>query len=393
MVIIYPVVELKDLIYAYRYGWLDALVNVTEGVTLRPEQELGRVLRRGETVKQYLAQEWGLPESALNRLKIMLDHGINSPSFSRFFGLDKTPQNIVYVYYKLGVDYGVAFDVPVRLYLSAITDIAINEDAGIEIDESVKGVIMEIASIVRDGIRAKFNDTGAINARTKIRIEAEAKRILKSDRDVQSLVAELSRVGVEETVKRLKEMVKYADILGFKGVMPVIQGLNNDDIDHCIKNTIEIMSQYSDSFMIAIGTGGKVLSREDVERIKFAIVKIKEYAKMNNVFVKIHLLGWSSPNRLQDPDVLRNIYSADSLTVRRRAAEGKIFVFDNISLTLKLVPASQFSGHDFSCYCVACRNPILRSFILDPSGARRNDVRMVHNIYVLTLYVDKIMGR
>ena len=43
MVIIYPVIELNDLVYAHRYGWLDALTRVTEGVMLRPEAALGPI--------------------------------------------------------------------------------------------------------------------------------------------------------------------------------------------------------------------------------------------------------------------------------------------------------------------------------------------------------------
>jgi hypothetical protein len=393
MVVIYPVIELKDLIYAHRYGWLNALVNVTEGVTLRPEQELGYVFRHGETVRQYLVQKWGLPDNVLSKLKIMLDHGINSPSFNRFFGLSKTPQNLVYVYYRLAVNFGIAFDVPVRLYISTAIDMAIGEGTEVEIDDAVKNIVIEIANILKDRIRKKCNniDFYTLDLKTRLNIKAEARKIVKSDPDIQNLLAKLSRVGAEETVKRLREMVEQAKDLDFKGLVPVIQGLNNDDISYCVKNTIEIMAQYSNNFMIAIGTGGRVISYEDIERIRFAIAEIKECARRNNVSVRIHLLGWSSPNRLQDPDIVKDIYSADSLTVRRRAVEGKVFILNGD--LIRLIPVSQLSGHGFSCHCPACQNPILKTFILDPSGARRNDVRMAHNIYVLTQYLSEIIGR
>jgi hypothetical protein len=37
--------------------------------------------------------------------------------------------------------------------------------------------------------------------------------------------------------------------------------------------------------------------------------------------------------------------------------------------------------------------PVLRSYVLDTSGARRNDVRMVHNVYVLQKYLADIVRR
>jgi queuine/archaeosine tRNA-ribosyltransferase len=43
----------------------------------------------------------------------------------------------------------------------------------------------------------------------------------------------------------------------------------------------------------------------------------------------------------------------------------------------------------YSCTCPACRDPALRAYVLDPSGARRNDVRMVHNLYVLQRYLSR----
>jgi len=81
MVIIYPVIELNDLVYAHRYGWLDALTKVTEGVMLRPEAALGPIFRSGVTIKGYLRARYGLPKEPLDRLKIMMDHGISGTGF------------------------------------------------------------------------------------------------------------------------------------------------------------------------------------------------------------------------------------------------------------------------------------------------------------------------
>ena len=71
MVIIYPVIELNDLVYAHRYGWLDALTRVTEGVMLRPEAARGPIFRSGATIKRYLRARYGLPQEPLERERIL----------------------------------------------------------------------------------------------------------------------------------------------------------------------------------------------------------------------------------------------------------------------------------------------------------------------------------
>jgi len=386
MVIIYPVIELNDLIYAHRYGWLDALTRVTEGVMLRPERALGHVFKSGKTIKGYLVQMYGLPQGPLDRLRIMLDHGINAPSFRKTFGLDKTPRNLVKVYSSLGIDMGIALDVPARLYLSAVVDMIADGDTEVYVDESVKDIIREVAEIIKERLRDNLSDSNALGQEAvRRRVRERAMFMAVSDPDVQGLLRELSAVSVEETVKRLKEMVRHAQRLGFKGLVPVIQGLFKDDIERCIRETVEVMAQYSNEFTVAIGTGGRVLSREDVENIRFTIARIKEHAAKNNVNARVHLLGWSSPNRLWDAEVLRDVYSADSLTVRRRAVEGRVFVIRGNSIGL--VRVSQLK--DINCKCPACSDPILRRYVLDPSGARRNDVRMVHNIYTITRLLNE----
>jgi len=374
MVIIYPVIELNDLVYAHRYGWLDALTKVTEGVMLRPEAALGPIFRSGVTIKGYLRARYGLPKEPLDRLKIMMDHGISGTGFREAFGLEKTPESLVKVYSRLGVDMGVAFDVPARLYVSSIVDMAVDGGTDVSVDGSVRDIIVRAAEIVKGRLRGD---------------RRKALSIIMDSPSVRRLLKELSAVSVDETVRRLKEMAMHAQRLGFKGLVPVIQGLFKDDIERCVRETVEVMAQYSKEFTVAIGTGGRALSREDVDNIRFAIAKVKEHAAKSGVSVRVHLLGWSSPSRLWDAEVLKDVYSADSLTVRRRAVEGRVFVIKGNSIGL--VHVSQL--RDINCECPACSDPVLRRYVLDPSGARRSDVRMVHNIYTIMRFLNKISER
>jgi hypothetical protein len=149
LVVIYPVIELKDLMYAHKYGWLNALLGVTNGVVLRPEPLLGNILKSNTSIRDYLSQQ-GLSSYVLNRLLIMLDHGINSPSFSRVFNLEKTPKNIVYVYHSLGVDMGIAFDIPARLYMGVIADLAISGVTDTEIEPTIEDVVRELAYLLKE---------------------------------------------------------------------------------------------------------------------------------------------------------------------------------------------------------------------------------------------------
>jgi len=49
--LIYPVIEFKDLVYAHQYGWLGALVETTEGVLLKPEPALTKTFKANVTIK------------------------------------------------------------------------------------------------------------------------------------------------------------------------------------------------------------------------------------------------------------------------------------------------------------------------------------------------------
>ena len=116
---------------------------------------------------------------------------------------------------------------------------------------------------------------------------------------------------------------------------------------------------------------------------------MEKYATKYGASIRIHLLGWSSPETIRDPSLIRRIYSADSLTPHRRAVEGKAYVIEGGHLCLVEAPKAE----RYSCNCPACRNPILRLYVLDPSGARRNDVRMVHNVYILQQYLVNTAAR
>jgi len=334
VVLIYPVVETKDFIYGHRYGWLDALLQTAEGFMLRPERELGNAFAARLTLRQYLAR-YGV---RLDGGVIMMDHGIMSQSFTEVFGLAKTPKNIVRIYKALGVDYGIAFDIPVRLYLNGVS-----KDA----DPAV--------------------------------------RVLTTGGSLR----ELSRVAAEEGAKRLREMAEEAERIGFGGLVPVVQGLYRDDIELSAEESVRIMAERWASFTVAIGTGGRALTHQDAELIRIAVDSVEKYAAKYGASVRVHLLGWSSPETIRDPLLIRRIYSADSLTPRRRAVEGKAYVMERGRLRLVKAP----EAGRYSCNCPACRDPVLRSYVLDPSGARRNDVRMAHNVYILQQYLANAVAR
>jgi len=324
MVFIYPVVELADFIYAHKYGWLSYLLTLG-GFMLRPETRMREALSL--TLRRWLLRRYGVQ---LGNAVIMMDHGIMSQSFSDVFSMPKTPRNVVKVYKTLRVDYGIAYDVPVRLCL---------QDCG---DPEVKGV---------------------------------------------KAPKELSRVAVEVGARRLREMAEEAERIGFTGLVPVVQGLYRDDVEFSAEESVRIMAERQDGFLVAVGTGGRALTRHDAELIRFAIESVEKYAARYGASVRIHLLGWSSPERLRDLSVIKRIYSADSLTPRRRAVEGRVYIIEGGRL--RLVKVSE-TGR-YSCSCPVCKDPVTRSYILDPSGSRRNDVRMVHNVYVLKQYIELTM--
>jgi len=328
MVYIYPVVEVKDFVYGHRYGWLNALLQSAQGFMLRPEKELGSAFSARLTLRQHLQRRYG---ARLDGGVIMMDHGIMSQSFAEVFRLAKTPKNIVRVYKTLDVDYGIAYDVPVRLCL-----------------------------------QKKCGDPEVKRAKT---------------------AEELSRLAVEVGARRLREMAEEAKRAGFRGLVPVVQGLSRGDVEHSAEEAVRIMAELQDSFTAAIGTGGRSLSQEDVALIRYAVYAVEKYVAKHSAKVRIHMLGWSSPDKIRDVDLLQKIYSADSLTPRRRAVEGKAYVIANGRL--KLVGARELASYD--CGCPACTSH--KEYVADPSGRRRNDVRMAHNVYVLQKYLASAAAR
>jgi queuine/archaeosine tRNA-ribosyltransferase len=284
---------------------------------LRPERELGRAFATRLTLRQYLLRRYGV---RLDGGVIMMDHGIMSQSFSEVFKLPKTPKNVARVYKALGVDYGIAFDIPAKL-----------------------GTALQ--------------DPAAKRARS---------------------VREISRIAAEEGARRLREMAEEAARINFGGLVPVVQGLYRDDIELSAEESVRIMAERRASFTVAIGTGGRTLTHQDVELIRYAVDAVEKYVAKYGVSVRVHLLGWSSLETIRDPLLIRRIYSADSLTPRRRAVEGKAYVVK--SGRLRLVKASEAAR--YSCSCPACSDPVLRSYVLDPSGARR--VERGHHTQITT---------
>lgn len=362
--IIYPAVELKDLIYADRHGWLGALVEAAGGVLLRPEALLGRVFRSGVPIREYLARR-GVPRDLLGRLVLMMDHGIGA-DFSEYFGIDKSPRNLVAVYARLGVDLGVAFDVPAKLQLQAAIGLATAGRADVSIDSELRGVVRELAESL--GRRRTAREVGDW--------------LVKHE----GVVRDMSRVGVEVTLRRLGEMLDYAAKLGFNGLVPVIQGLFKEDIEYCAREALRLALQYGREWVVAVGTGGRALSHSDIANIAHAVRAVREYSRRYGLSVRIHLLGWSSPNTLP-PTIAGEVYSADSVTPRRRAVEGRIYLVEGGKLVLK--PVNRISEGDYACGCPACRRPDLRRYVLEPTGSRRAHARLAHNTYVLQSFINK----
>lgn len=403
--IIYPVIEVMDLVYAYRFGWFGALCEVTEGVMLRPEQLLGRAFRRGLDLRTFIEQEYGVPRNLLSRLKIMLDHGIFASDFKKYFGLEKTPQNIVKIYHALDVNYGLAYDVPARLYLSIAADICIDlacehapktKLSKVEADPEIRPTLNELSNTllqyVPKSVIAKTERTTRTQLRAKLlKIIRYALTTPKKYPTLHDILVKFSEKAVEITVRRFVEMLDYALNKGFHGLVPVVQGLFQEHVEECIESIVtKLESKGVKESTIAVGTGGRILSRYDKDLVVYAVKRLAEISQGHGIHVKIHLLGWSSPSNVPSLDVLKYIHSTDSLSARRRAVEGKIYIQDRGKL--KLVHVTELPK-DYNCQCPACRNLMLRQYLLDPSGARRNDVRIVHNIHVLRDYVDNITRR
>jgi len=121
---IIPVLELRDVYYASKFGWLKAMIEVGDTVLFRPEEELGKAFLRRLTIHDYMKR---ILRADTYSLKFMLDHGIfvSNKQFRNFFHIEKTPENLVRVHHVLGVDYAFAYDVPARFHLQSAIEMTI----------------------------------------------------------------------------------------------------------------------------------------------------------------------------------------------------------------------------------------------------------------------------
>ncbi len=408
--LIYPVIEVADLVYAYRYNWLDALSEVTEGVMIRPEPVLGKAFKVGLDLRSYLEHYYDVPKKKLAKLKIMLDHGIFASSFEQVFTLKKNERNIVKVYKSLNVDYGLSFDIPARLCLSIAADNAANvilEELGlntktkmvnINVDPEVKVPLLKLG---RELLAYVEHYAKQLSSRYKKRGSKFLRSILRAKGlkifrkaienplylpEVHDLLRKFSEQAVRVTIARFSKMLKYAMKYNFYGLVPVIQGLFKEHAELCAKFFLsEFKRNNIPKAMIAIGTGGRILSNIDKSLIESTIKYLDKLSRSLGINLRIHILGWSSPRNTINPSLLSRVYSSDSLSARRRAVEGKIYIIREKHI--ELVHVSSICSN-FSCNCPICRDMQLKLFLLDPSGARRNDVRLVHNIYVLSRYLS-----
>ena len=407
--LIYPVIEVADLIYAHRYNWLDAFSEVTEGIMIRPEPILGKAFKTGLDLRSYLERYHGVPRKKLAKLKIMLDHGIFTSNFERIFSLKKNEKNIVKVYKGLNVDYGLSFDIPARLYLSIAADQAANialrkldlntatKIVNVIIDPEIKGSLLKLSHEVLTYIDQNIKKLESRRTPKFLRISLRNmglkifRRALENPSrfpKLHSLLREFSERAVEVTINRFLKMLEHAMEYGFQGLVPVIQGLFKEHAEHCARFFLnELRRNNISEAMVAIGTGGKLLSNNDKLLIEYIIKYLNKLSRSLSINLKIHILGWSSPRNIINPNLLKMVYSSDSLSARRRAIEGKIYVLRG--KTIELIHVSNITSN-FSCDCPACRNPLLKTFLLNPSGARRNDVRLVHNVYVLSKYLNSL---
>jgi len=397
---IYPVSEILDLCYGHKYGWLSKLLEVSDTVVLRPERKVGSAFRRNLSIKQYLVEECGISREEVNRLKIMFDHGIfvSSNEFQRIFGIHKTPRTLVEIYDALKVDYGLAYDVPSRLQLENAVRIATSKIIGAPIDDktigtihpSIRGNIEKLVESILSNINLPKNPTPQTVSREIHKL------IQKPPTTLQTELYNLSEATVKETLRNLEEQLKHksAHSLNTFKLIPVVQGLYVEHSKECLSNIIDLLINYNESIVednktylyIAVGSGGRTLTSREAKTINEVMRFGYEYGRKHGVYVRFHLLGWSNYKIAEELE-LKLIYSSDSLTPRRRASEGKVYVLN--SNRIKPINVSKINPETWSCQCPVCRDNTLRTYVLDPSGKRRNDARMVHNLWVVINYTSK----
>jgi len=350
MMKIIPSLELKALYYANKANWLSALEQVTDTILIRPEDEVGKAYRYGLSIHEYLKRYYKID----TKLKFMMDHGIfvTNSQFREYFHLDKTPETLLRIYDVLSVDYGLAYDIPARLHLQ----IALSPTEKLK-----RGLHLELKKLVEE---------------ISITTENESREKIK----------ELSEKAVELTLKNLKEQLEIKSKEGYSFILiPSVQGIFKEDALRCLKESIDLLLSYNEKDLyVAIGTGGTRLKDEDAGLINELLVSGKEYARKRGAEVKFHLLGFSASPAMKKLRI-DLIYSVDAVTVQRRAVEKKVYVIQNNEL--KLLPVSQINKESWNCKCPACTN--FKDLVLEDSSKRENDVRMVHNLFVLKEYLEK----
>jgi len=402
----YPVIELMDVCYGYRYGWLSKLLEVCDTVMLRPEPRLGDAFRRGLSLRRYIVDVCGVSMDVLRGLRFMLDHGIfvDGTGFAKMFGIDKSPRGVVEVYRVLGVDYGLALDVPSRLHVEVGVEIALSRLLG-------RAVRSRVLSALHPGMRGcverfvdvllTYVETGSVSTGLGS-LRRWVYRLLRRcveggcPEDLRDALYALSERSVEITLRNLEEQLRFVAGCGagFR-LVPVVQGLFEDHARRCLASVIDLAVGYRELcggyVYIAIGTGGRVLSTREARAINKLMEFGSAYGKRLGMDVRFHILGWSGPS-IAERLRLDLVYSSDSLSARRRAVEGKIYIYTK-SGEVRLVHVSSIDPNTWSCPCPVCRDPQLRSYVLHPSGSRRNDARIVHNIWILKQYISALMKR
>lgn len=399
----YPVVELMDICYGYRFGWLSGLLGVVDAVMLRPEKGLGVAFGWGVSIKRYLAMVCGVPVGVLNGLGFMMDHGIfvDRGEFKKIFGIDKTPKALIDVYGVLGVDYGLALDVPSRLHVEIAMHMTVSRLLGQApsnrimkaMHPSIRPYVEKLATAIQPHI-----DVGK-QPQAGRKIHKLVRQVLGRERhlsDLHDALYALSEASVKETMKNLEEQLRYkaTSNASFK-LVPVIQGLYEEHARECLSNTVDLLISYGElladkTLYIAIGTGGRVLTNTEARMINGLMRFGHAYARMLGTSIKYHLLGWSSP-KLAEKLELSLVYSSDSLSARRRAVDGKIYVMEGNKI--RLTNVSKIDPKSWNCPCPACQDKTLRTYILDPSSKRRNDARIVHNLWIIKQYILRTLNR
>lgn len=403
---IYPVIELKDIYYGYRYGWLNRLFEVTDTVMLRPEVKVGKAFKKGVSIKTYLIEEYSLPAELLKHLKIMLDHGIfvDNKEFERIFGVYKSPSTLINVYNLLKVNYGLAYDVPSMLHveiavktaLSKITSKPLNDKVFKALYPRMVNYVNKVCSILLTHIE-NHNSILASPYALKQRMYKLIRQCIEGNSctELRDALYHLSEKTVEETLRNLEQQLKYKvrDIGNSFKLVPVVQGLFEEHVRECTFTIIELLISYGELLVedgmkytyISIGTGGKVLSTREAKVINKVMKDATAYAKKLGVKTRFHILGWTSP-KMAEKLKLELVYSGDSLTPRRRATEGKVYVLTEDG-KLKLLHVAKIKRDSWKCACPVCKDMKLRHHVLEPLSTRKNHARMVHNLWVIKQYI------